>query len=315
MARLSAWGSRPGQRAPRMRPRSAGVRGCSSIAAVARCDQLVEIEPIDRLAERALRAKGARHHPGHERSQRDGVIGRRQVKGRAHHAGPHRSTLEHEPVELRGVEALDPAPQADERIGRDLRLHADEVLDGGVHVAPLAAQQSLAGEDRPIERAHVENRRRHVPTLPTSDAAAGAGLVADAGAAGLADAVFMSLSVQRRGGCMRSWSSSSPWPAVRPERRRRPSRRKPSARSRPVAEPSRAPALHPQPSASPSGPTSAPSRAAVPARASQRGPVIAGRRWLRRHGFDGAFGSLLWTSADGRTWRDVTPPTSPRSAS
>ena len=25
-------------------------------------------------------------------------------------------------------------------------------------------------------------------------------------------------------------------------------------------------------------------------------------------GFDGAFGSLLWTSADGVTWRDVTPP-------
>ncbi len=61
---------------------------------------------------------------------------------------------------------------AHERISGDLRLHADEMLDGGVHVAPLATQEALASEDRAVQRAHIENPRAHSAPC-TSDSATG----------------------------------------------------------------------------------------------------------------------------------------------
>jgi hypothetical protein len=35
--------------------------------------------------------------------------------------------------------------------------------------------------------------------------------------------------------------------------------------------------------------------------------IVRGGDALIAIGFDGGFGSILWTSADGREWRDVTP--------
>ncbi|HET9417409.1 MAG TPA: hypothetical protein VFP30_07700, partial [Candidatus Limnocylindria bacterium] len=77
------------------------------------------------------------------------------------------------------------------------------------------------------------------------------------------------------------------------------------------APPSEAPAT-PDPTAEPTG---APRIAYEPAQvpASENGSstitIVPGGEGLVAIGFDGGFGSLLWTSADGgRTWTDITPP-------
>jgi hypothetical protein len=90
------------------------------------------------------------------------------------------------------------------------------------------------------------------------------------------------------------------------------------------------PTAQPSPSDVPSTPTPAPSAPSTPSPApSAPAPpafgdteavtvperpvgssilaIVAGGDGLVAIGFDGAFGTLIWTSADGRTWRDVTP--------
>jgi hypothetical protein len=77
----------------------------------------------------------------------------------------------------------------------------------------------------------------------------------------------------------------------------------------------------PQPSQAPASPSAAPTVSAAPIpevvfeRATVPAPemgsavtaVAPGGDGLVAIGFDGRFGNTLWTSADGRTWRDVTP--------
>lgn len=69
----------------------------------------------------------------------------------------------------------------------------------------------------------------------------------------------------------------------------------------PTPEPS-----SPQPSAPP---TVAWQPASVPESGSPSGTItiVPGGDGLIAIGFDGGFGSMLWTSADGQTWRDATP--------
>ena len=83
-----------------------------------------------------------------------------------------------------------------------------------------------------------------------------------------------------------------------------------------TASPSAAPSDRPRPSetTSPSAAPSAPAavsweEANVPdaEMASSIITIVPGGDGLVAIGFDGAFGSLLWTSTDGRTWTDVTP--------
>lgn len=92
----------------------------------------------------------------------------------------------------------------------------------------------------------------------------------------------------------------------------------PSARASEAAEPSASPlsaapsasATASQPAPAPSVPTSATwTPAAVPETdPAAGGAVVApGGDGLVAIGFDGAFGSFLWTSPDGAEWRDVTP--------
>lgn len=86
----------------------------------------------------------------------------------------------------------------------------------------------------------------------------------------------------------------------------------PPATASPSATPSESPADPSQPVT----PSPAPAPAAVSweaasvpdaEMASSITAIVPGGDGLVAIGFDGAFGSLLWTSTDGRTWTDVTP--------
>jgi hypothetical protein len=75
--------------------------------------------------------------------------------------------------------------------------------------------------------------------------------------------------------------------------------------------PSRAPTATPAPSEAPTPPSIAVEPAAVPDSQlnSSTLAIVPGGDGLVAIGFDGAYGTLLWTSADGgRTWTDITPP-------
>ena len=74
--------------------------------------------------------------------------------------------------------------------------------------------------------------------------------------------------------------------------------------------PSNPPSPSDEPSPTPAAiPTVTVDAAEVPASelASATTAIVTGGDGLVAIGFDGSFGSTLWTSSDGRTWRDVTP--------
>jgi hypothetical protein len=74
--------------------------------------------------------------------------------------------------------------------------------------------------------------------------------------------------------------------------------------------PSEAPTPTPEPSKAPTPPTIAYEPATIPDAAMNSATlaIVPGGDGLVAIGFDGAFGSLLWTSADdGQTWSDITP--------
>ena len=78
----------------------------------------------------------------------------------------------------------------------------------------------------------------------------------------------------------------------------------------PSISPSMAPSPSPEPSESAAPPSVAYEAAAVPATELNSATTVIARggEGLVAIGYDGAYGSLLWTSADGgRTWTDITP--------
>lgn len=89
-----------------------------------------------------------------------------------------------------------------------------------------------------------------------------------------------------------------------------------------AADPSVTPSVAPKPSVAPPDPTAEPSVAPTPPTDAVYEPVtvpetadgtaittiVPGGEGLIAVGFDGGFGSILWTSGDGgRTWTDITP--------
>ena len=91
----------------------------------------------------------------------------------AHQHDPHRLAPLEQPVELVRVEVADPRPQADERRLRLLGLHPGEMLEHGRDGQRRTLEQMLAGEERPAERATVEDAVRHAPDPTRQTLAAG----------------------------------------------------------------------------------------------------------------------------------------------
>jgi hypothetical protein len=73
------------------------------------------------------------------------------VQRRAHDRDPDDLALEQEAPELVRLEPVEPGPEAEVRIARDLGLQADEVLDGLERRELPALEEQLAREGRPVE--------------------------------------------------------------------------------------------------------------------------------------------------------------------
>ena len=80
------------------------------------------------------------------------------MEGGAHQRHPDELAFEQLLPERRRVERLHAGPETDVRVERDLRLQPDEALDGGERGSLDPLEQELAGKQRPVERAAIENR-------------------------------------------------------------------------------------------------------------------------------------------------------------
>jgi hypothetical protein len=118
-----------------------------------------------------------------QRTQSEGVADGHEVDRRAHQGEAHDRTLGEHPAQLVRVEALQPRPQAVVGRHRRLRLEPEEVLDHRRDRDVRAAQQSLALEQRPVERTGTENliaHRQHIIVSGADETArARAGEMAD----------------------------------------------------------------------------------------------------------------------------------------
>ena len=158
--------------APRARPRRRSRRAAGRPRATAaapprawawRAARLVEPDAAELAPQRAdhALAQQLRDH----RPEREAVARGHEVHGGAHQHDPHRLAPLQQPVELGRVEALQPRPEPDERRLRLLRLHPGEVLEHARHRERRALEQVLAGEQRPVQRAAVEDPLGHVRSL------------------------------------------------------------------------------------------------------------------------------------------------------
>src|SRR5687767_3689808 len=64
--------------------------------------------------------------------------------------------------QLRPAKCLEARPESNERRPRHLRLHRDEMLDGGERRRCPALQQHLPGEERAVERLARERGQKYV---------------------------------------------------------------------------------------------------------------------------------------------------------
>ena len=104
-----------------------------------------------RAQEEAL-VHGRDHGPHGER-----VARRHEMDRSAHQPRADGTAIGDELRELVSAEADETRPQRDVRVGRHLRLHADEVFDRALRGHLRAAQQELPLEQRPIEHAPAED--------------------------------------------------------------------------------------------------------------------------------------------------------------
>ena len=155
----SAVGSRSGQRSWRCLPSCADRPWLLGEQGVTGFGDLLDVEPGQPAAERAAGREAALRDDLQDRPQCQPVVGREQVDGRAHHCRrPNGQARLDQPGELLGPEPVDPAPEGHIRIGRHLRLHADELLDDRLGRHRHAAEQELAIEERPVERSPAQDR-------------------------------------------------------------------------------------------------------------------------------------------------------------
>ncbi len=98
-------------------------------------------------------------------TQQQAVVGGEQVDRGPHHHRAHQGSRLDEVTGGLGVERREARPQREVRVARDLRLQADQVVDGleWSELAPL--QQQLAGERGPPEGATGQGAAAHASDL------------------------------------------------------------------------------------------------------------------------------------------------------
>ncbi len=96
-----------------------------------------------------------------QRTQHETVLGSEEMQCGAHHHDARDPPVEHELRQLVGLELVDPGPQPEIRVQRQLRLHPDQMPDGVERGCRGPAEQQLTLERRPIEGPSVEYVGRH----------------------------------------------------------------------------------------------------------------------------------------------------------
>jgi hypothetical protein len=86
---------------------------------------LVDVEPVQRTPERALAVQRALHHGLEDRPQPQRVAVGDQMQGGPQQPHPHRAPFGDRLGQCLGTEAIQPRPQRDVGIARNLRLEAD----------------------------------------------------------------------------------------------------------------------------------------------------------------------------------------------
>ena len=126
------------------------------------CQQRVEVHPTETAPEGTAGHEAPLEDWLHHRPEGQEVVRGRQVKRRPHERTPNGRALPDEVLELGGPEVLQARPQRDVGVGRHLRLHPDEVLDGPGGRSGDPVQEQLARQQGAVEGAGGEDRsRRH----------------------------------------------------------------------------------------------------------------------------------------------------------
>ncbi len=125
---------------------------------------LVEVESRGALPPSALEAP--LDDRLNERPELEAVPCGDEVDRRAHHRDPNDGSVDEESGQLRGIEPLEPAPEADVGARRQLCLQTDECLDRVEDRALRPAQEHLPVEQRPVTGATVE-RGHHAAIMTT----------------------------------------------------------------------------------------------------------------------------------------------------
>ena len=118
---------------------------------------LRQVDAFDTTPERT-RPEAALEDRRDQGSEPQGVVGRHQVDRRPHQRCPNGTALDDRRREGLRAKAVEPRPETDVRCERRLRLHPDEMLDGGQRGHRFAHEQHLAGEQGAVERAWPEHR-------------------------------------------------------------------------------------------------------------------------------------------------------------
>ena len=127
----------------------------------------VEVDPDEPLRERAA-APGPGHDVGQDRVLRQGIPRRDEMERAPQVAHADGLALLDRTAQLRRIEPIDPRPQSDIRVGRFLRLHADQVLDHLERRPPDPLDQELPGEQGAVEGAAREHRSFEARAAVTS---------------------------------------------------------------------------------------------------------------------------------------------------
>ena len=134
-----------------------------------------EIETPETPAERPL--EPPLEHRLDQRPDGQTIPCRHQMDRRAHQRDTDEASLQKQATQLVVAEPLEPAPETDVWGGGNLRLHPAEPLGGGGDAEAGAAEEQLASQQGPIERAKTQDLRR-CSTLNRAGVRGGIGLQA-----------------------------------------------------------------------------------------------------------------------------------------
>ena len=119
--------------------------------------QRIGVDVLDGTAERTPRPEHPLDDGLHEWTQPPHVPGRHQVDGGAHQGRTDRLPIGDQVTQLLRAETDEPRPEADVRVDRHLRLHADQSLDRVGRGKGRAFEEQLSSQGGAVQRPDREH--------------------------------------------------------------------------------------------------------------------------------------------------------------